>query len=174
MPIYDTCDEIVSTIVLTENFRELTRNVSQRRKIGLHLRKDGVTQAQFMRDLSAQFHTQTVKIQSNSLNTFRGQRELRQGPDRMFSTLLTASSKRYVSRRRKPKARIDWTWRTSMESMVFRVISRRIRNIFALLGLTCTKIGMDRYALDGANWFSVTMLSNCKYFYGSGHFRSNV
>ena len=74
MPIYDTCDEIVSTIVLTKISRELTRNPFQRRKIGLHLRKDGVTQAQFMRDLSAQFHTQTVKIQSNSLNTFRGQK----------------------------------------------------------------------------------------------------
>ena len=50
--IFDSCDEI-------------------RRKIAAHLRKPGVTQAQLLKDLAAQFHTQSVKLQSKQLNDFR-------------------------------------------------------------------------------------------------------
>jgi len=55
--VYDTCDEI-------------------RRKISAHLRKPGVTQAAFLRDLVAQFHTDKApaQLQSRQLNTFRGKK----------------------------------------------------------------------------------------------------
>ncbi|KAF2812261.1 uncharacterized protein BDZ99DRAFT_486874 [Mytilinidion resinicola] len=53
--IYDTCDEI-------------------RRKINLHLKKDGVTQAGFLRDLMAQYHTSDRKIQSKQLTDFRSKK----------------------------------------------------------------------------------------------------
>lgn len=53
--VYDTCDEI-------------------RRKISAHLRKDGVTQAAFLRALVAQFHTASgpTQLQSRQLSVFRG------------------------------------------------------------------------------------------------------
>jgi hypothetical protein len=55
--VYDTCDEI-------------------RRKIAAHLRKDGVTQAAFLRDLVAQFHTNKgpSQLQSRQLSSFRGKK----------------------------------------------------------------------------------------------------
>ncbi|KAF2493533.1 hypothetical protein BU16DRAFT_551352 [Lophium mytilinum] len=53
--IYDTCDEI-------------------RRKINLHLKKDGVTQAGFLRDLMAQYHKSDRKIQSKQLTDFRSKK----------------------------------------------------------------------------------------------------
>ncbi|KAF8477090.1 hypothetical protein BDZ91DRAFT_769332 [Kalaharituber pfeilii] len=52
VPIYDSCDEI-------------------RKKIAAHLRKPGVTQAQFLRDVAAQFKTQSVRIQGKQLADFR-------------------------------------------------------------------------------------------------------
>jgi hypothetical protein len=54
--IYDSCDEI-------------------RRKINEHLRKPGVTQAQFLRDLYAQFHgpRKPRSLQGVQLTTFRNQ-----------------------------------------------------------------------------------------------------
>ncbi|KAF2758346.1 hypothetical protein EJ05DRAFT_348213 [Pseudovirgaria hyperparasitica] len=55
VPVYDTCDEI-------------------RRKIGAHLRSEGITQAQFLRDLMAQYHTETRKIQSKQLTDFRSKK----------------------------------------------------------------------------------------------------
>ncbi|KAF2183131.1 hypothetical protein K469DRAFT_739956 [Zopfia rhizophila CBS 207.26] len=56
--VYDTCDEI-------------------RRKINAHLQQPGVTQAQFLRDIAAQYHTRERKIQSKQLNDFRSKK----GPD---------------------------------------------------------------------------------------------
>ncbi|KAK5171667.1 hypothetical protein LTR04_000032, partial [Oleoguttula sp. CCFEE 6159] len=53
--VYDTCDET-------------------RKKISAHLRKDGVTQAAFLRDLAAQFHMDTKRIQSSQLNSFRSKK----------------------------------------------------------------------------------------------------
>ena len=55
VPVFDSCDEV-------------------RRKIDLHLGKPGVTQAQFCRDLLAQFKgsEKPEKIQSAQLNRFRG------------------------------------------------------------------------------------------------------
>ncbi|TKA81218.1 hypothetical protein B0A49_00488 [Cryomyces minteri] len=53
--VYDTCDEM-------------------RKKISAHLRKDGVTQAAFLRDLAAQFHTDTKRIQGSQLNSFRSKK----------------------------------------------------------------------------------------------------
>lgn len=56
--IYDTCDEV-------------------RRKINAYLKKDEVTQAQFLRDLAAQFRTKNQRIQSSQLAAFRNKK----GPD---------------------------------------------------------------------------------------------
>ncbi len=53
--VYDTCDEI-------------------RRKIGAYLRRDGVTQAQFIRDLSSQYYAQSRKLNVSSLTAFRGKK----------------------------------------------------------------------------------------------------
>lgn len=55
VPVYDTCDEV-------------------RRKINAHLKKDGVTQAQFCRDILAQLNSQSKpsNIQSSQLARFRG------------------------------------------------------------------------------------------------------
>lgn len=53
--IYDTCDEL-------------------RRKINAHLKKPGVTQAAFLRALSAQYRAQPRKIQSAQLGAFRGKK----------------------------------------------------------------------------------------------------
>jgi hypothetical protein len=55
--VYDSCDEI-------------------RRKINAHLRKPDVAQAQFLRDLHAQFHgpRKPKTVSSPQLNTFRGQK----------------------------------------------------------------------------------------------------
>ncbi|KAF8417501.1 hypothetical protein EV426DRAFT_622907 [Tirmania nivea] len=52
IPVFDSCDEI-------------------RRKISAHLRLPYVTQAQFLRDIAAQFTGQDVKIQSKQLSDFR-------------------------------------------------------------------------------------------------------
>ncbi|KAF2125855.1 hypothetical protein P153DRAFT_399992 [Dothidotthia symphoricarpi CBS 119687] len=53
VPVFDTCDEV-------------------RRKINLHLKKPGVTQAAFLREVAAQYHTTPPKkIQSKQLNDFR-------------------------------------------------------------------------------------------------------
>jgi hypothetical protein len=56
VPVFDSCDEI-------------------RRKINAHLRKPDVTQAQFLRELHAQFHgpRKPKSIQSAQLSKFRGQ-----------------------------------------------------------------------------------------------------
>jgi len=43
-----------------------------RRKISAHLRKPGVAQAQFLKDLASQFRTMDVKLQSKQLNDLRG------------------------------------------------------------------------------------------------------
>lgn len=51
--VYDSCDEI-------------------RRKINAYLKKDGVTQAAFLRDLARMYHTEEIKLQSKQLNDFRG------------------------------------------------------------------------------------------------------
>lgn len=56
--IYDTCDEV-------------------RRKINAYLKKDGVTQAQFLRGLAAQFRSKNQRIQSSQLAAFRNKK----GPD---------------------------------------------------------------------------------------------
>lgn len=55
--VYDSCDEI-------------------RKKINAHLRKDGVVQAAFLRDLKAQYHTHKApaKLQSSQLAKFRSQK----------------------------------------------------------------------------------------------------
>jgi hypothetical protein len=55
--VYDSCNEI-------------------RKKISAHLRKPGVTQAQFCRDLHAQFHgpRKPATVSGAQLNTFRGQK----------------------------------------------------------------------------------------------------
>ncbi|KAF2875409.1 hypothetical protein BDV95DRAFT_590911 [Massariosphaeria phaeospora] len=53
--VYDTCDEI-------------------RRKINAHLRKPEITQAAFLREIAAQFHTANKKIQSKQLNDFRSKK----------------------------------------------------------------------------------------------------
>ncbi|KAF2656242.1 hypothetical protein K491DRAFT_692261 [Lophiostoma macrostomum CBS 122681] len=53
--IYDTCDEI-------------------RRKISAHLQKPGVTQAQFLRDVAAQYRTTEKRLQSKQLNDFRSKK----------------------------------------------------------------------------------------------------
>jgi hypothetical protein len=57
VPVYDTCDEI-------------------RRKISAHLRKDGVTQAAFLRNVVAQFHTEKgpSQLQGRQLSGFRGKK----------------------------------------------------------------------------------------------------
>lgn len=55
IPVFDSCDEI-------------------RRKITNHLRLPHVTQAQFLRDIAAQFTTQDVKIQGKQLSDFRSKR----------------------------------------------------------------------------------------------------
>lgn len=52
VPIFDSCDEI-------------------RRKIAAHLRKPGVTQAQFLRDIAEGIKTQQVRIQGKQLTDFR-------------------------------------------------------------------------------------------------------
>jgi len=50
---YDSCDEV-------------------RRKINAHLRKPGITQAQFLKTIAAQFHARrAMKLQSKQLNDFR-------------------------------------------------------------------------------------------------------
>ncbi|ORY09173.1 hypothetical protein BCR34DRAFT_568903 [Clohesyomyces aquaticus] len=53
--VYDTCDEV-------------------RRKINAHLRQPGVTQAQFLRDIAAQYHTKDRKVQSKQLADFRSKK----------------------------------------------------------------------------------------------------
>ncbi|KAF2030612.1 hypothetical protein EK21DRAFT_88734 [Setomelanomma holmii] len=53
--VFDTCDEI-------------------RRKISAHLKKPGVTQAAFLRDVAAQYHTEPKKIQSSQLSKFRSKK----------------------------------------------------------------------------------------------------
>lgn len=60
MPVYDTCDDI-------------------RRQITAYLKKPGVTQAQFGRDLLAQFHTDKGPkgISASQMQSFRGKK----GPD---------------------------------------------------------------------------------------------
>ncbi|KAH7070466.1 hypothetical protein BKA63DRAFT_398569, partial [Paraphoma chrysanthemicola] len=55
VPVFDTCDEI-------------------RRKINAHLKKPGVTQAAFLRDIAAQYHTETKKLQSSQLSGFRSKK----------------------------------------------------------------------------------------------------
>lgn len=56
VPVFETCDVV-------------------RRKIAAHLRKPGVTQAQFCRDLHAQLRTTSCKsIQSKMLNDFRAKK----------------------------------------------------------------------------------------------------
>lgn len=51
----DTCDEI-------------------RRKINAHLKKPGITQADFLRCVAAQYHTQPKKPQSSQLAAFRSKK----------------------------------------------------------------------------------------------------
>jgi hypothetical protein len=53
VPIFDSCDEI-------------------RRKIGAYMRHDGVTQAEFVRALKAQFSDPEQKLRPNQLSRFRG------------------------------------------------------------------------------------------------------
>ncbi|KAJ4374500.1 hypothetical protein N0V86_007369 [Didymella sp. IMI 355093] len=53
--IYDTCDEI-------------------RRKINAHLKKPGVTQTQFLRDIAASYKRAPRKIQSSQLSAFRSKK----------------------------------------------------------------------------------------------------
>lgn len=56
--VYETCDEV-------------------RKKINAHMKKEDVTQAQFLRDLAAMFNATECKLQSKQLNDFRG----KSGPD---------------------------------------------------------------------------------------------
>jgi hypothetical protein len=51
----DTCDEI-------------------RRRINAYLKKPGVTQAQFLRDIAAQFHAEPKKPQQTQLSAFRSKK----------------------------------------------------------------------------------------------------
>lgn len=60
VPVYDSCDEV-------------------RRRISSHLSKDGVTQAQFCRDMKAQLHLSDTKMQSNQLTAFRSKKGANQG-----------------------------------------------------------------------------------------------
>ncbi|KAK0624774.1 hypothetical protein B0T17DRAFT_531014 [Bombardia bombarda] len=62
VPVYDSCDEV-------------------RRKINAHLKKPGVTQAQFCRDILAQLHaaTKPKNIQSSQLARFRGMKGANSG-----------------------------------------------------------------------------------------------
>jgi hypothetical protein len=53
VPIFDSCDEI-------------------RRKIGVYMRHDGVTQAGFVRALKSQFSDPEQKVMTNQLTRFRG------------------------------------------------------------------------------------------------------
>ncbi|KAJ4350804.1 hypothetical protein N0V95_004417 [Ascochyta clinopodiicola] len=58
--VYDTCDEI-------------------RRKINAHLKKPGMTQAAFLRDIAASFQMAERKIQSAQLSAFRSKKGAREG-----------------------------------------------------------------------------------------------
>lgn len=62
VPVYDTCDEV-------------------RRKISAHLRRPGVTQAQFCREIRAQFHSadKPANIQNVQLDRFRSAKGPRAG-----------------------------------------------------------------------------------------------
>lgn len=50
--VYDSCNEI-------------------RKKLATHLRKDGVTKAQFCRELAQQYHQSERKVQSGQLDRFK-------------------------------------------------------------------------------------------------------
>lgn len=61
IPVYDTCDEV-------------------RRKINLHLKRPGVTQARFGRDIVAQIHlNKPASIQGSQIARFRGMKGPRTG-----------------------------------------------------------------------------------------------
>ena len=60
----------------TDSVEVLDTCADVRRKITAYLKRPGVTQAQFLRDLHAQFHTDRAlsRIQSSQLNSFRGKK----------------------------------------------------------------------------------------------------
>ncbi|KAI9656403.1 MAG: hypothetical protein M1831_004655 [Alyxoria varia] len=60
VPIYDSCNEL-------------------RRKISSFMRRDGVTQAAFMRALSEQYHLKNMGLQSSKLTRFRNQKGVGSG-----------------------------------------------------------------------------------------------
>jgi len=92
--IYDSCDEI-------------------RRKISAHLRKPGVTQAQFLRDIAAQFKSTAVKIQSKQLNDFRA----KSGADAGNTSRVFYGSYVYFEKLRLKEGKPKSKHRTEMEDI---------------------------------------------------------
>lgn len=99
--IYDSCDEV-------------------RRKIDAHLTKPGITQAQFFRDLEAQLHTRSQKVQSKQLTDFRNKK----GPSAGNTSVVYYTSYVYFEKLRlaegKPKSKhhgqIEAQWSASAET----------------------------------------------------------
>ena len=128
VPVYDTCGEI-------------------RRKIAAHLRKPDVVQAQFLRDLAAQFHTEDVTIRTNQLSEFRKKK----GPDagntsRVYYAAYVFFEKLRI-KNKKPKSK----HREEMESIYFpggvdRTVASGNRYIIARAGESVWK---DKYGRVG-------------------------
>ncbi|KAK3335804.1 hypothetical protein B0T19DRAFT_436625 [Cercophora scortea] len=88
VPVYDTCDEV-------------------RRKINAHLKKPGVTQAQFCRDIMAQLHPEgkPANIQSSQLARFRGMKGPNAGATSCFTVQYYVFFEKLRIKEKKPKSK---------------------------------------------------------------------
>ncbi|CAK3943836.1 Hypothetical predicted protein [Lecanosticta acicola] len=94
VPIYESCDEV-------------------RKKINAHLAKPGVTQAQFCRDLAAQYHSETKKIQSKQLVGFRSKK----GPWAGNTSIVCYTAYVYFEKLRLAEGRPKSEHRQGMEAV---------------------------------------------------------
>ncbi|OAK99529.1 hypothetical protein IQ06DRAFT_317593 [Phaeosphaeriaceae sp. SRC1lsM3a] len=88
--VYDTCDEI-------------------RRKINAHLKKPGVTQAQFLRDIAASYKRAPRKIQSSQLSAFRSKKGAYEGNTSAvyYGAYVFFEKMRIAEKKPKSKKRLD-------------------------------------------------------------------
>jgi len=129
VPVYDSCGEI-------------------RKKISTWLRRPEVTQAQFLRDLAAQYRTETRKVSTNQLTAFRG----KSGPDAGNTSCVYYSSYVFFEKLRikegKPQSKhrqdMEAAWRGGMDTK-----RRRDSGIWAVDTDIVEKDKLGRWAING-------------------------
>jgi hypothetical protein len=92
--IIDTCDEV-------------------RRKINAHMKKPGVVQAQFLRDIAASYRKAPRKVQSTQLSKFRSKKGAWEGNTSVvfYGAYVFFEKMRIAEKKPKSKKRLEMAWR---------------------------------------------------------------